>query len=80
VAVSPGMGLGVRRNPLHQGMLEEGPFPRWWKRVGVRSKTGQVCPLPVSVADVDRTQASSESVPELQITLLPLLVHIITVN
>lgn len=40
----------------------------------------QVCPLPVSVAGVDHAQTSSESTPKLQITLLPLLVHIIMVK
>lgn len=41
---------------------------------------GQVCPLPVSVAGVGHTHTSSESTPELQITLLPPLVHIIMVK
>ena len=71
------MGLGILRHPLCWGMLEEGPFRRQRKRVGVKSKTCQVCPLPVSVAGVDHAQTSSESIPELQITLLPLLVHIV---
>lgn len=62
------------------GVLEEGPFRRWRKGVGVGSKAHQVCPLPVSVAGMDHAQASSESTPELQITLLPLLAHIIMVK
>lgn len=40
----------------------------------------QVCPLPVSVAGAGHAQTSSESTPELQISLLPSLVHIIMVK
>lgn len=78
-AVSPSMGLGVPCHPSCQGVLEEGPFRRRRKRVGVGRKMCQICPLPLSVAGVHHAQTSSESTPEQQIALLPLLVHIIMV-